>query len=603
MKTSKEKKTSSKKSVSRKRFSPLLIIAIFFIAGGVAALIYPIVGNYLANQQRSQATSHYNQALSKLSRGELEAQIKEAEKYNANVLAAQQGSQPPFPAAVYDKIANQGGIMGTLDIPAISIKEMPFYHGTNELTLNHGLGHFKPSSIPIGEKNTHAAIAGHSGLDNQVLFTNARSLQISDVFFVNILGKRLAYKIVSMDEVLPSDVSEVKVVPGKDMVTLVTCTPPGINTYRLLITGLRTPLEKAEKLKVISRDTFSYTHIVTGSLIASAALFLALFLIYRLLLRSYRRAEGSTAKARAKKRLNRLFIAVKALFILLIVMTAAVLSFAIYGYTQIQSQQSMRDINIGNTTGKQQLADYNLDKIDRANYTEQDIASVNTGSYANAKINFSQSVNDWGIGKLVIPSQKISLPILAGLDNKNLMNGASTYSAREQLGKGNYVLLAHNVIGPKEALDVLLWRIKNLKTDDLIYASDFKNVYSYRVTSNEVVPDTKVSVLMQPEDRDAAAILTLIRCEGGIGTSWRRAVQAEIVKVSPVSHSNVRQLGFIQSKGKSGRVDGNIYHQASYPWYARWAMKLVSQILLDPVQTVIPIVLLLVIPILFLNLI
>lgn len=98
--------------------------------------------------------------------------------------------------------------MGTIDIPAIDIKEMPFYHGTSYKTLDKGLGHFEPTSIPIGGKNTRSVITGHSGVKNQVLFTDVRNLTEGDLFFINILGKRLAYQIDSFEEILPNEVEK-----------------------------------------------------------------------------------------------------------------------------------------------------------------------------------------------------------------------------------------------------------------------------------------------------------------------------------------------------------------------------------------------------------
>ena len=601
MKIQKKKEGTAKK---KRKISPLMLFAFLLIFFGLSVLVYPIIGDFVANQSRSAATANYNNAIEKLSKSTLNEQFKQAEEYNENIFAQQQGKVPPYPKVNYDKIANQAGVMGTLDIPAINIKDMPFYHGTDELTLNKGLGHFKPSSIPIGGKDTRAVIAGHSGLENQVLFTNVSNLQIGDIFYINILGKKLAYQIQSEDEVLPSDVDKVKIQSGQDMVTLVTCTPPGINTYRLLINGVRIPYDQAIAKKVTNRDMFSYTNVVIGSIVAAILLFLLLLFIYRYLKKKYDEAldtEDETLIDKAKRRLLRLFVVIKTLFVLLIVLIVTILGLAIYGYTQISHQNQMGSINIGRN---QQLANYNLDKSNKANYTEKDIASVTTGTYTTAKLDFNQSVNDWGIGKLVVPSQKINLPILAGLNNENLMNGASTYSNQDQIGHGNYVLLAHNVIGQSgKPLDVLFWRLVNLKKGDLVYASDFKNVYIYKVTTNEVIPDTQVSVLEQPTDPLTTPIITMIRCEGGIGTPWRRVVQGNLFKTESIAEMNKEQvgnLGFVQN----GQVSsGQIYGNQTFSFLLSLAMQIAAAIVSDPLQTVIPISLLLVVPILLLNII
>ena len=588
----------------RRRFSPLLILALLLIFSGIGALTYPIVGDYLASRQRSVAVENYDKVLDHTGQKKLNQQLKLASEYNADILAEQTGRIVPYPSLKYIKIANLVGIMGTLDVPAISIKKMPIYHGTNELTLSEGLGHFEPSSIPIGGKNTRAVISGHSGLENQVLFSNVRNLQVGDIFYINILGKRLAYKIESMDEVLPKDVDKVKIVPNKDMVTLLTCTPPGVNTYRLLVNGVRIPFAQAQKEAVHPRDTFSYTRVVIASLIACLVLFFILYLIYRRLRKRYIKATSDESRAKTEKALLRLFFIIKALFVAMIVAMVAVLAFAIYGYTQIQRQREMSSINVGQT---EQLADYNLSKIRSGNYTESDISSVTVGTYANAKINFNQVVNNWGIGKLSIPGIDVSLPILAGMNNENLLNGAATLNDTEQMGKGNYILLSHNISnGYGVSLPVLLGRISELKIGQKITVSDFSKVYTYKVMLNQVVKDTEVQYIKQPNSPLATPLITLIRCEGRVGTSFRRVIQGQLIETQPLKQlgsTQLKTLG-IEHKGVLKKAQaGKIYSGDSYTWYESLAIMVAAMMVNNPLQTIIPVVLMLVVPILFLNLI
>ncbi|QDK71166.1 class A/C sortase [Lactococcus protaetiae] len=595
--------TRKGETMRKKKIPVLLVAAIIFIFVGIGALVYPIVGDYFANQQRSTAVAHYDNRLEKISKSDIEQKLKDAQEYNDNIFAQQQGEVAPYPNIKYKNTINVGGVMATLDIPAIDIKNMPVFHGTNELTLNDGLGHFQPSSVPIGGKNTRAVIAGHSGLQNQVLFTNVRNLQVGDIFYINVLKKKLAYQIQSMDEVLPSQVDKVKIIPGKDMVTLVTCTPPGINTYRLLVNGVRIPYSKAQKEKVTHRDMFSYTKVVIASLSLCILLFIIILILYRILKGQYNQAvkmmnEGN--RETSEKRLRRLFKAVKILFITLIIVMVAVLGFTIYGYTQIQHQRQMNSIEVGKT---EQLSNYNLDKINRANYTESDVTSVGIGNYAEAKINFNQTVNDWGVGKIVIPSQQINLPILAGMNNDNLLNGAATYSVQQQLGKGNYVLLAHNIPNNKgESSPVLLGKINKLKKGDVIYASDFKNVYVYKVTTNQVVKETETQYIEQPQDRRSGAMITLIRCEGGMGTQFRRVVQGDLVKKESLNQLDNERLKDLGMSRTASKLSSEIYTGSSYSSITVLGMRIAAAIINNPMQTLIPIVLLLMVPILFLNL-
>jgi sortase A len=165
-----------KQNKPKRKHSFLKIFAIIMIVGGVLTLLYPIVGNYLANRERSQAVSEYDDTMKKMSQKEKDEQWALAKAYNEYIYNKQEGLPKGNPV-VYNKIMKQGDVMGTVDIPAIDIKQMPFFHGTSFKTLEKGLGHFEPSSIPIGGKNTHAVITGHSGVKNQVLFTDIRNLK------------------------------------------------------------------------------------------------------------------------------------------------------------------------------------------------------------------------------------------------------------------------------------------------------------------------------------------------------------------------------------------------------------------------------------------
>lgn len=586
----------------QKKNSPwVLILAGIFILIGIGALVYPIVGDLIASQQRSTAVAHYDRSLDKISKEEIQKKLKEAKEYNDNIYAQQQGEVTPYPNIKYEQTINVDGVMATLDIPAIGIKEMPVFHGTNELTLNTGLGHFKPSSVPIGGKNTRSVISGHSGLQNQVLFTNVKKLKVGDVFYVNVLKKKLAYQIQSIDEVLPSQVDKVKIENNKDMVTLVTCTPPGINTYRLLVNGVRIPYEQAKKEKVASRDTFSYTKIVIASLIFCVFLSLILFVIYRLFKRSVKQAKDEKSKQKAQKRLKRLFISVKILFVTMILIMIGILGYAIYGYTQIQTQSSMKPINIGKT---EQLANYNLDKINRGNYTETDVTSVNLGNYTTAKVDFNRTVNDWGIGKLSIPSLSINLPILAGMNNENLLNGVATYNGSQQLGKGNYVLLSHNIPDSKgNANPVLLGKLNQVKIGTKIYASDFRNLFVYEVNNNQVVRETETQYITQPQQSVDPPIITLVRCEGGMGTEFRRIVQGKLLHTTPINSLKANEISSLGLSKEVRKESSQIYSGKSYSTFVKLAMLFAASIISDPIQSFIPIVLLLMVPIIFLNII
>lgn len=582
-----------KRNKPKRKHSFLRIFALVMIIGGILTLLYPIVGNYLANRERSQAVSEYDDTMKKMSQKEKDAQWTLAKAYNTYIYNKQEGL-PKGDPVVYNKIMKQGDVMGTVDIPAIDIKQMPFFHGTSFKTLEKGLGHFEPTSIPIGGKNTHSVITGHSGVKNQVLFTDIRNLKEGDFFFINILGKRLAYEIDSFEEILPSDVDKVKIYKGKDKVTLLTCTPPGINTFRLLVTGHRISYKAAVQKKVKKRNTWSYQNIVLATLGLNVAIFALLMGLYRRFIKRFRSDDPMVA-AKARKNLKRLFLVTKTLFIILFVTMTAVLVTAIYGYLHMEQEPASAAVNIGI---KGELSSYNLDKIEEANYEEKQIASVKISDYAKAKSVVQTTTNNWGIGKIVIPDVSIDLPILAGMANENLLTGAATYRSDQQLGRGNYVVLAHNIFDK----DVLLHRIQDLKKGQLIYATDFKNVYIYEVSSNKIIEETEVSYV-EKEPKNGIAKITLLRCEGDIGTIYRRLVQGNLKSVQPLQDAQNELFKQMKLKREDGKINGTILADDPVSESERVSMTLAAKIISDPMQTVIPLFLLFLLPILFFSLI
>lgn len=567
-----------RKQKQQKSNSFLKIFAITMIVVGFLVLLYPIIGNYLSNRERSQAEIAYDQSLEEMGEREKETQYQLAQKYNDYIFGKQQGKNPE-PIVYKSMLKNQSGVMGTIDIPAIDIKAMPFYHGTSYKTLDKGLGHYEPTSIPIGGRNTRSVITGHSGVKNQVLFTDVRNLVEGDLFFINILGKHLAYQIISFEEILPSEVEKIKIHPGKDEVTLLTCTPPGINTYRLLVTGKRIPYSDATEKRVIKRNKFSYQNIVLGTLSINLLLFLILMIDYRYWINKFHSIDPIQVE-RGRKHLKRLFFMTKTYFVLLFIGMLAILAVAFYGYLQMQQNTEVEAVDVGR---EETLSDYNLSKIKRADYEERQIASINIADYAAAKGTLQLTTNNWGIGKLVIPEQRIDLPILAGLANQNLLIGTATFREEQQLGKENYVLLSHNIYEQ----DVLLHRIKFLHTGDKIYATDFKDIYLYTVSLNKVVNETEISYI-EKNQSGATPKLTLLRCEGKIGTTYRRVVQAELKEVESIQNATGEKLKSLDLIQTTKQSKGVIMEKNPTPFFKSFAMIVASRFVKEPLQTILP---------------
>ena len=583
---------------NKKKRSPFLFIfACFMIFVGVAILLYPIVGNWIAQHHRNQSVEEYQREMEALPSERRAHYIELSQRYNDFIFNRQQGN--PFEYVSYEELSSQTiQVMGTVDVPALGITNLPFYHGTAYETLMMGLGHFELSSVPIGGENTRGVITGHSGIHNQLLFTEINRLQVGDIFFVNILGERLAYEIESFEEILPVDVERAHVVPGRDMVTLLTCTPPGINTYRLLANGFRIPYEEAIAREVTVRNFWNYQRIVLSTLALIVLLFTLSYLYYRNL-RKKSQSDDERVATRAVRRLKGLIRTIKVMFILLLASTLAILGVAIYGYLQMQRAPQIGEMNIG---AEGERRDYNLSRMLNANYEEGQIVSVNISTYSDAVSATWDTVNRWGIGRILLPDSNMDLPILAGLDNNNLLTGGSTYRSTQQLGRGNYVLLAHSIYNNEE---VLFQPLYFTQIGEHIYATDFENVFTYEVFLNQVVLDTEVHFIEEIEEGETPMI-TLLRCEGNIGTIYRRVVQGELIHVEPLNEASLRTFSLVKEpvqEGEEGITDSLSMLLANDPIRdsSRISMNLASQILSDPVQVALPLFLILIFPIIFLS--
>ena len=214
-------------------------------ACGIAALgvmLYPLAGELLSERYHSDIETTYTAVITDTDDAELTAQREAAEQYNAMLSGAATitkggASAPPLP---YAEQLTVGGVICYIDIPKINVY-LPVQHGTGAETLEKSVGHVVGTSLPVGGSSTHAVLSAHSGLASSKLFSDIDQLEVGDVFYIHVLGDTLAYKVDAIHTVLPTDTSLLQIEDGKDYVTLVTCTPFGVNTHRLLVRGYRVP--------------------------------------------------------------------------------------------------------------------------------------------------------------------------------------------------------------------------------------------------------------------------------------------------------------------------------------------------------------------------
>lgn len=237
------KQTKRKEKKQRGGFlAPLLAVLLFVIGAGI--FLYPTISNYLAENEQIAVIQDYQEQVENGSTVDLEAEWKKAEIYNEN-LAGDPVRDPFVPGSGYalpdnyEEVLNVGGVMGYVEIPKIDVM-LPIYHGSSEEVLEKGVGHIESTALPIGGTFRHSVLTGHRGLPSAELFTRLDELAVGDLFFIHVLDKTLAYEVDQIKTVLPTELEDIQAIPDRDLVTLLTCTPYGVNTHRLLVRGTRT---------------------------------------------------------------------------------------------------------------------------------------------------------------------------------------------------------------------------------------------------------------------------------------------------------------------------------------------------------------------------
>jgi sortase A len=243
---------SKKKRRTKRDIIEGILYALMFFAGFVIA-VYPTVSDVYGKARDGQLMAKYSDAIDNLSEDEIADQQERAQAYNEKLAATSTYivKSDPFEngtateedeadAEEYESLlkSSVGDVMGTLDIPSIAVS-LPIYHYTNDTSLDKGVGHLYGSSLPVGGESTHSILVAHRGLPSSKLFSDLPEVQLHDKFYINVLGETLAYEVDTIETVYPDDVDGLKIEQGKDLVTLVTCTPYSVNTYRLLVTGHR----------------------------------------------------------------------------------------------------------------------------------------------------------------------------------------------------------------------------------------------------------------------------------------------------------------------------------------------------------------------------
>ncbi|MBR2560666.1 MAG: class C sortase [Eubacterium sp.] len=264
------------------------VILVLILLAGVAILLYPTFSDWWNSFHQSRAIAGYVEAVANMDKEDYDRMFAEAENYN--LLLQTKPDRYHFTEeerAEYNRILDitGTGIMGYVEIPSIDIS-LPIYHGMNEAVLQTAIGHIEGTSLPVGGTGVHAAISGHRGLPSARLFTDIDQLNEGDTFLIQVLDRTLTYEVDQIETVLPYELDKLTIDPKKDYCTLITCTPYGVNTHRLLVRGKRVESEALQAN--VTADALLLEPLIIGPLAAAPFL---LLLIILLLLGTRRKAK------------------------------------------------------------------------------------------------------------------------------------------------------------------------------------------------------------------------------------------------------------------------------------------------------------------------
>lgn len=264
----------------KKNPTDLLLILIFFV--GLSLLLYPSISDYWNTFHQTRVIQSYTKEVAELEEEQYDTIWNDAWEYNRSLLLRSTGFVlPEKQKAEYESLLNLSGqgIMGYLEIPKIEIS-LPIYHGTEESVLQVGIGHLDWSSLPVGGANSHCVLSGHRGLPSAKLLTNLDRMQIGDCFYLQVLDETLTYEVDQILIVEPEETAQLQIEEGKDYCTLVTCTPYGINTHRLLVRGTRVDTVPERAALRVTADAIQVDPALTALVLAIPVLLLLSLLVF-----------------------------------------------------------------------------------------------------------------------------------------------------------------------------------------------------------------------------------------------------------------------------------------------------------------------------------
>ncbi len=261
----------------KRKWSTFILLAVFFV--GLCVMLYPAISSYWNSRTQSQAIVDYEKMLLNMTPEDFTALFEQADAYNQSLAALDAPLADYRQLQGYTDILDVSGtgMMGYVTIEKIGV-ELPVYHGTDNAVLADAAGHMEGTAFPVGGPDTHAVVSAHRGLPTAVLFTNLDRLEVGDSFSFTILDRTINYQVDQIKVIDPNQVDELTIVPGGDYCTLLTCTPYGINTHRLLVRGVRTETT-TEKNIYITSDAYQIDALIVTPIVALPILFVLMMIV------------------------------------------------------------------------------------------------------------------------------------------------------------------------------------------------------------------------------------------------------------------------------------------------------------------------------------
>ncbi len=263
----------------KKHLSTILLLLVFIV--GLSLLLYPSFADWWNSFHQTQAIATYSEQVADIDDEKYEEIWNAAWDYNQSLLKRTNSYLlSDAQKAEYDSLLDVGGtgVMGYIEIPSIKVA-LPIYHGTDEAVLQVAVGHLEWTSLPVGGESTHCVVSGHRGLPSAKLFTDLDQMQVGDTFIFRILDEVLTYEVDQIRIVEPSDTSELSIIKGKDLCTLITCTPYGINSHRMLVRGHRVDNAAEARVVRVTADATQIEPIIVAPIVAAPMLLVLLVIL------------------------------------------------------------------------------------------------------------------------------------------------------------------------------------------------------------------------------------------------------------------------------------------------------------------------------------